>query len=397
MNKKLLKSLLFMTVFATGAYSMDELPEEFMTKMESVQHLIKEWGITELDDVEVVGNLKLAYEQKNSTPISVQEIYNAFEAISAQVREAAQAAEAEKIAEEAKRSEVSATATAVAEVPKGQMSKEQTVSHIKRLRRGRNRCQYKGESNLLIKAEYTKDWAQAFEDGYAFALTGQLMSDVIETVSLVVATMDRRLNAVVYEPDKWERKKLFSVWHQLQHLYIHELTFEQLITIHGDAKAREEKQKFDDLIQKREEFLAPYIGASENPNLRSLKINENISFDVVSQILATRNVDNQMIFLSLRELIDVYQEVAGTWATRHGDWLSSEDYMGILKGFFTSGMIEHFRVLELEESATWEEVKKAYHKLARVHHPDKDGNEEKFKEISNAYITLEDHFGKKGQ
>ena len=55
---------------------------------------------------------------------------------------------------------------------------------------------------------------------------------------------------------------------------------------------------------------------------------------------------------------------------------------------------DFYQVLGVSKSATPEEMKKAYRKLAMEHHPDKNqGNkkaEEKFKEISEAYETLSD-------
>jgi DnaJ-class molecular chaperone len=51
-----------------------------------------------------------------------------------------------------------------------------------------------------------------------------------------------------------------------------------------------------------------------------------------------------------------------------------------------------YDVLEVDRNATEDEIKKAYRKLAIVHHPDKNkGDPEadaKFKEISNAYSVL---------
>jgi molecular chaperone DnaJ len=49
-----------------------------------------------------------------------------------------------------------------------------------------------------------------------------------------------------------------------------------------------------------------------------------------------------------------------------------------------------YEVLGLSENATSDEIKKTYRKLAMEHHPDKGGDEEKFKKISQAYDTLGD-------
>ena len=51
---------------------------------------------------------------------------------------------------------------------------------------------------------------------------------------------------------------------------------------------------------------------------------------------------------------------------------------------------DHYSVLGVEETATQEEIKKAYRKLAKENHPDKGGDEELFKQISGAYDIIGD-------
>jgi molecular chaperone DnaJ len=52
---------------------------------------------------------------------------------------------------------------------------------------------------------------------------------------------------------------------------------------------------------------------------------------------------------------------------------------------------DYYHVLGISKTASDEEVKKAYRKLAHQYHPDRPGgNEEKFKEINEAYQTLSD-------
>jgi DnaJ-class molecular chaperone len=49
-----------------------------------------------------------------------------------------------------------------------------------------------------------------------------------------------------------------------------------------------------------------------------------------------------------------------------------------------------YDILEVNNNATQEEIKKKFRKLVVVHHPDKGGDPDKFKEINNAYEILSD-------
>jgi DnaJ family protein A protein 2 len=53
-------------------------------------------------------------------------------------------------------------------------------------------------------------------------------------------------------------------------------------------------------------------------------------------------------------------------------------------------MTNLYQVLGIDKSASAEDIKKAYKKLAVQNHPDKGGDEKKFQEISNAYNVLSD-------
>ena len=55
-----------------------------------------------------------------------------------------------------------------------------------------------------------------------------------------------------------------------------------------------------------------------------------------------------------------------------------------------------YDVLDINKDATIDVIKKQYKKLALKHHPDRGGDPEMFKKISEAYQTLSDPRKKKG-
>ena len=54
------------------------------------------------------------------------------------------------------------------------------------------------------------------------------------------------------------------------------------------------------------------------------------------------------------------------------------------------GAPDYYKILGVSRTADADEIKKAYRKLARQHHPDAGGDEAKFKEINEAYEVLSD-------
>ncbi|OGF51877.1 molecular chaperone DnaJ [Candidatus Giovannonibacteria bacterium RIFCSPLOWO2_02_FULL_43_11b] len=51
---------------------------------------------------------------------------------------------------------------------------------------------------------------------------------------------------------------------------------------------------------------------------------------------------------------------------------------------------DYYDILGIQRSASKDEIRKAFHKLAHKHHPDKGGKESDFKEINEAYQVLSD-------
>lgn len=52
--------------------------------------------------------------------------------------------------------------------------------------------------------------------------------------------------------------------------------------------------------------------------------------------------------------------------------------------------MDYYSILGINRNASTEEIKKAYRSMAMKHHPDRGGDEKRFKEIEEAYRTLSD-------
>ena len=53
-------------------------------------------------------------------------------------------------------------------------------------------------------------------------------------------------------------------------------------------------------------------------------------------------------------------------------------------------MTDYYKVLNIDKNASQDEIKQAYKKLAKIHHPDKGGDKEIFQKVQTAYETLSD-------
>ena len=53
-------------------------------------------------------------------------------------------------------------------------------------------------------------------------------------------------------------------------------------------------------------------------------------------------------------------------------------------------MNDFYKTLGVAENASQDEIQRAYRKLAMKHHPDRGGDQSKFKDISAAYDILRD-------
>ena len=81
--------------------------------------------------------------------------------------------------------------------------------------------------------------------------------------------------------------------------------------------------------------------------------------------------------------------------------INARDYQS-LKAMFYSASNNAYKILEIDDSASVDEIKKAYRRMAKKFHPDKvehlgeahkKGAEAKFKEVLSAYEKLQDERG----
>lgn len=81
--------------------------------------------------------------------------------------------------------------------------------------------------------------------------------------------------------------------------------------------------------------------------------------------------------------------------------ISSRDYNSI-KAMFYNSRDNAYKILEIEKTATVDQIKKAYRRMAKKYHPDrvehlgkehKKGAEEKFKQVQKAYEYLQKEHG----
>ncbi len=81
-------------------------------------------------------------------------------------------------------------------------------------------------------------------------------------------------------------------------------------------------------------------------------------------------------------------------------YISNRDFESIKAMFYSSAdsVVSAYRILEITKSATNDEVKKAYRRMAKKHHPDKlrhlgeahqKGAEDKFRQIQKAYEQIQ--------
>ncbi len=157
------------------------------------------------------------------------------------------------------------------------------------------------------------------------------------------------------------------------------------LSTYGKEKANAIFRTFNDVIKKRE--ISAYRICSY--------LNQRTRYEVRLQLLhflfGIAQADGSVSHAE----IDKLREIAGYLR------IGSYDFESI-KAMFIKSTDNAYKILEIEKTATDDEVKKAYRKMAKKYHPDKvvteneaikKGAEEKFKQVQKAYEQIQKERG----
>lgn len=178
------------------------------------------------------------------------------------------------------------------------------------------------------------------------------------------------------------------------------------IVIKADGKADKREQEFV-----RRQFISMYG-----------KTRANNAFKLFNEIIRKDNISARQVSLQIRRFMDhpsrlqllhflfniaksdgyvndleeqKIRQIAGYLGINHRDYDS-------IKAMFYDSSDANYKILEISKTATDDEVKKAYRKMAKKFHPDKvrhlgkehqKGAEEKFKRIQKAYEAIQSDRG----
>ena len=152
------------------------------------------------------------------------------------------------------------------------------------------------------------------------------------------------------------------------------------------------------------------------------KVRANHAFKLFKNISKQKNISKRQVCLQIKSMMDHpsrLQLVHFLFGIAKADGMVTNDelktiytmsgYLGIsnrdfesIKAMFYSSRDNAYKILEIDKTATDDEVKKAYRRMAKKYHPDKvvhlgkehqKGAEEKFRQVQEAYEEIQKERG----
>lgn len=157
------------------------------------------------------------------------------------------------------------------------------------------------------------------------------------------------------------------------------------LSTYGKEKANAIFRTFNEVIKKRE------VSAQRICDLLTRRTRYEVRLQLVHFLFGIAGADGQVSSAEVEKL----REIAGYLR------LGLRDFESIKAMFFQSADTA-YTILEIDRSASDEEVKKAYRNMAKKYHPDRvntqdeairKGAEEKFKEVQKAYEQIQKERG----
>lgn len=154
---------------------------------------------------------------------------------------------------------------------------------------------------------------------------------------------------------------------------------------YGKERANAIFRTFNEVIKKRE------ISAQRICTYLAQRTRYEVRLQLVHFLFGIALADGQVSNAEINKLKEIANHLG----------LGSYDFESIMAMFIKSAD-NAYKILEIDESATDGEIKKAYRKMAKKYHPDrvvteneaiKKGAEEKFKEVQKAYEAIQKERG----
>ncbi|MDT0606070.1 TerB family tellurite resistance protein [Croceitalea rosinachiae] len=157
------------------------------------------------------------------------------------------------------------------------------------------------------------------------------------------------------------------------------------LSTYGKEKANAIFRTFNDVIKKRE------VSAQRICQYLNQRTRYEVRLQLLHFLFGIAQADGQVSSAEVNKL----KELAGYLR------IGNIDFESIMAMFIKSAD-NAYKILEIQKSATDDEVKKAYRNMAKKYHPDKviteneaikKGAEEKFKEVQKAYEAIQQERG----